>query len=108
MRTADGWAVDGRRAAAVRDCVDVDFGFTPATNVLLLRRLALAAGAGASVVVAWWDVGERTLVRLPQHYTRVDARRYRYDSPTVGYRATLVVDGGGFAVRYPGLWRAER
>jgi hypothetical protein len=106
-RTRAGWTLDGRPAPAVAACLDVDFGFTPATNVLLLRRLALRTGATAAVDVAWWDVGVRTLVRLPQTYDRCDARRYRYESPTVGYRATLAVGRDGFAERYPGLWRAQ-
>jgi len=39
VRDAGGWTVNGERAAGLEDCVDLDFGFTPATNLLPIRRL---------------------------------------------------------------------
>ena len=37
----DGWRLMRHRSKASTACVDLDFGFTPATNVLQLSRIAL-------------------------------------------------------------------
>lgn len=107
-RTAAGrWRI-GRRAAAraVDGFADLDFGFTPATNLAQLRRLRLAIGQAADAPAAWFDLSSRDLVPLPQRYERRTATRYRYASPTTGYAATLDVDASGCVLRYPGLWQA--
>ncbi|WP_425521246.1 putative glycolipid-binding domain-containing protein [Xanthomonas translucens] len=41
------WKLNGRPVADVSHCIDLDLGFTPATNLLQLRRLRLAVGEGA-------------------------------------------------------------
>ena len=54
--SADGrrhWRVDGRAIGEVEGCVDLDLSFSPATNLLPIRRLGLAAGNAASVRAAW-------------------------------------------------------
>jgi hypothetical protein len=51
-------------------CIDLDFGFTPATNLLHLRRTGLAEGQEADVNVAWFDVPAGALTMLPQRYKR--------------------------------------
>lgn len=79
-------------------------GFTPATNLLVLRRLDLSRGGAADAPAAWLDVRDGTLVRLPQCYARRTATAYRYEAPTVGYAADLAVSDAGFVTRYPGLW----
>lgn len=101
------WMLDGRRVPGLEGCEDLDLGFTPATNLLSIRRLALDVGQGAEVPVAWFDLTETTLRLLPQHYRRRSRTTYAYDSPTVGYSAELEVDEDGFVRSYPGLWRAE-
>ena len=106
-------ADDGRRllnGAAVQgldDCIDVDFGFTPATNLLQLRRIALAVGDAADAPVAWLDVPAGTLVRLEQRYHRLTDERYSYDAPRFAYHADLEVTPDGFVRNYPGLWALE-
>jgi hypothetical protein len=108
-RNAGGWAVDGQPVAGLGDLVDLDFGFTPATNLLQLRRVGLAVGEAAEVDVAWFE-GEsesKALVRLPQRYERRSDETYWYASPTADYAGILVVGVDGFARRYPDLWEAE-
>jgi uncharacterized protein len=106
--TAEGWYLNGRPVAGVEDCVDLDFGFTPATNILQLCRLALAPGAEASCPVAWLDaVTPLSLARLPQRYRRISSRTYAYDAPTVPYTAELELLPNGFVRRYPALWEAN-
>jgi hypothetical protein len=91
----------------LESCVDLDFGFTPATNLLQLQRVALAVGQVADVPVAWLDVSAGTLTVLPQRYERRSATTYWYESPSANYEGLLEVAPTGFIRRYPGLWEAE-
>jgi uncharacterized protein len=108
VRADDGrWLLNDAPVQGLDDCVDVDFGFTPATNMLQLRRIALAVGDVADVAVAWLDVPAGTLLRLDQRYHRITDVRYDYDAPRFAYHAELEVSPAGFARRYPGLWELE-
>jgi hypothetical protein len=105
VHTDEGsWSLNDRVMPGLEACVDLDLGFTPATNLLSLRRLALAEGKGADVPVAWLDVAADTLELLPQHYERRTATTYWYESPTAGYTALLETTPDGFVSRYPSLW----
>ena len=107
-RTLDGtWRLDGAAVAGLAGCVDLDLGFTPATNLTQLRRVALAVGAGIDVPVAWFDTASGALTRLEQRYERRTATTYWYDAPRFGYRALLTVRDSGFVEDYPALWAAE-
>jgi hypothetical protein len=103
-----GWYLNGKLLPALTHCIDVDIGFTPATNLLPIRRLVLREGEAAEVDAAWLDVSRDTLERLPQRYQRQGKDTYRYESPSHGYVAMLTVDDADFVVDYPGLWRATR
>ena len=106
-RSAVGhWRINGEAAVRLRGLVDLDLGFTPATNLFPLRRLALAPGQGADAEAAWLDDTGWSFVRLPQRYERHDAEHYWYESPTAGYSALLTVTSEGFVRDYPGLWTA--
>ena len=107
VRRDDRWSLNDAPVQGLDDCVDVDFGFTPATNLLQLRRIALATGGAADVPVAWLDVPAGTLLRLEQRYRRLADERYAYDAPRFAYRAELEVSSQGFVRRYPGLWELE-
>ena len=110
VREPDGpWWLNGAVVAGLDRLVDLDFGFTPATNLPQLKRLALAIGQAADLRVAWLDpaTGTGALTMLPQRYERRSATAYWYESPTTSYRATLEVLASGFIRRYPGLWEAE-
>ncbi len=107
-RTQDArWTMNGSPVPAVQGCLDLDLGFTPATNLLAIRRLALAVGQSALAPAAWLDVDAGALSVLPQRYDRRSATTYWYEAPSVGYQALLEVDADGFVTRYPGLWVAE-
>jgi hypothetical protein len=105
-KSARGWLINGSLAASLGACVDLDLGFTPATNLLPIRRLALLPGQAADAPAAWLDVARGTLTRLPQRYERRGDHGYWYTAPSVGYEALLAVDDLGFVIDYPGLWRA--
>ncbi len=99
--------LDGEDIPAVRDCVDLDFGFTPATNLMQLRRLALECGQAADAPAAWLDVSTGNLDVLVQRYERRSETTYWYEAPRFDYAALLEVDSIGFIREYPGLWHAE-
>lgn len=107
-RTSEGWFLNGSKAEGLNHLVDVDFGFTPATNLQQLRRVDLSPGKATELPVAWLDAGASTLIELPQHYERLDERTYRYRARSVGYEATLTIASNGFVALYPDLWEMTR
>jgi hypothetical protein len=107
---ADGggrWWRDGVECPAVAGCVDVDYGFSPATNLLPIRRLAPAVGTRVPVRAAWLRFPEFMLEPLDQTYRRVGEHTYVYESAGGAFRADLAVDAQGMVVRYGDLWLAE-
>ena len=107
-RSATGiWVVGGVEVPALAGCDDVDLGFSPSTNLLPIRRLALSIGAQATVRAAWIRFPELTAEVLVQRYTRTSADRYLYESAGGTFRRELQVDTFGCVLDYPGLWRAE-
>jgi hypothetical protein len=105
QRTTSGWLLNGAAVPGLSDAVDIDLAFSPATNLLPLRRLDLVLGQSRSVVSAWLRYPELDLVPLPQRYTRIAANVLRYESPSEGFTAALVLHESGFPREYPGLWR---
>lgn len=101
---AGGWAVDGQIDARLAGCLDVDLGFTPATNLLPLRRLALAVGQEAEAPAAWLELPSMGFRLLAQRYKRLSRTEYDYQAPSCGYRGTLRVSPVGAVVQYPGLF----
>lgn len=107
-RTAVGaWAINGVAVPGLESCVDLDLGFTPATNLLQIRRLALLEGQVAQAPAAWLDASAGTLEMLPQRYERRAGASYWYEAPRFTYAALLEVTPAGFVRRYPGLWEME-
>ncbi len=108
VRAPDGrWLVNDREVSGLESCLDLDLGFTPATNLFQLRRVALEVGQAASVPVAWLDVPDGGLALLHQRYERRSASEYWYESPRFDYFALLSVGAAGFVERYPDLWEVE-
>ena len=105
-RTPEGWKLDGK-PQGLADIADLDFGFTPATNLQQLGRAKLEIGERAEFSVAWFDIGQERLVELPQIYERRDETHYWYSSPPSGYEAILEMDKSGFVRLYPDLWELE-
>jgi hypothetical protein len=101
------WSIDGMKVSALDGCDDIDLGFSPATNLLPIRRLALPVGAESIVRAAWIRFPELTAEVLVQTYTHRSADRYVYESAGGAFRRELQVDAFGCVIDYPGLWRAE-
>ena len=52
-RSKDHWLLNGVPQLEAVECFDVDLSFTPATNILPIKRLSLSTGSEASVKAAW-------------------------------------------------------
>ena len=98
------WKVDGEVQHSLAGCLDVDLGFTPATNLLVLRRLSLKVGQRAEAPAAYLSFPRMRFVKLPQIYHRTGRTEYEYEAPTVEYAGTLQVAPSGAIVQYPGLF----
>jgi hypothetical protein len=105
--TAGVWALNGETTPNLEGCIDLDLGFTPATNLIAVRRLALPIGRAADAPAAWFDVSAGTLGALEQRYERRTETAYWYESPKFGYAALLETTPTGFVTRYPDLCEAE-
>jgi hypothetical protein len=99
------WWRGSERHPAFDECVDVDLSITPATNTLPIRRLGLAVGESRDVTAAWVRFPDLALETLPQRYTRIAERRYRYESAG-GFVAELEVDDLGLVLRYGTYWES--
>ncbi len=99
-----GWSLNDQAMPELAHCIDLDLGFTPATNLLQLRRLNLAIGESAEAPAAWVDLDGDSLSPLEQHYERRSATAYWYRAPRFDYAAMLVVTPDGFVSDYPELW----
>lgn len=104
------WILNGAHLPIVEGALDIDLGFTPATNLLPIRRLDLAVGARADVRTAWVRFPELRVEALEQSYQREADRVFRYDALVDGerFQARLDTDEFGRVVLYEGLWEAER
>jgi len=105
QRDDAGWRLNGVRIEGLEHLVDLDYGFTPATNVLQLSRIALKPGERLEVPVVWFDLDSASLIELRQTYERRGEASYWYEAPGVPYRALLEIAPSGFVQSYPGLWR---
>ena len=106
---AGAWSREGRPLPSLAGALDVDLGFTPATNTLPIRRLALAVGEPRPVRSAWLRFPELRLEPLEQTYTREAERVFQYRAMVDGepFVARLDTDSFGRVLRYEGLWEAE-
>jgi uncharacterized protein len=101
------WHLNGIECGAVEGCIDIDLGFSPSTNLLAIRRLALAVGEEAAVRAAWLPFPSLDFALLPQVYRREGESTYRYESGGGAFVRMLEVNAAGFVTSYPGFWHAE-
>jgi hypothetical protein len=103
-RVGQGGEVGADTGFLAASCPDFDLNFSPATNMIAIRRMALQVGQQAQAPAAWLSFPDLRLQELPQVYRRLDAVRYQYDAPTVGYSGVLEVCEHGAVVHYPELF----
>jgi uncharacterized protein len=99
----------GAACSTLDGCLDVDISGTPFTNTLPIRRLALAPGQAADLLVAYISVPDLSAGPAQQRYTclsrTVSGGLYRYEGLESGFTADLLVDAQGLVVDYPGIWK---
>jgi hypothetical protein len=101
--SADGtWRLNGQQCADTDGCVDIDLAFSPSTNLLPIRRLALSVGQHTEVHAAWVTFPDLTLTRLVQNYERTASTHYRYTAGN--FHADIDVNEEGFVTRYADQW----
>jgi hypothetical protein len=101
---AGTWSLDGKHVPELDGCRDVDLEWSPSTNTLPIRRLALAPGERKEVSAAWVRFPVLTVERLDQSYERLEGDRYRYRSGS--FTAELQVDDAGIVQDYGVAWKA--
>lgn len=102
---AGAWTVGTSAVPVLVGAIDVDLSATPFTNTLPIRRLGLAGGQAATIVVVYIRLPDLTVAAKPQRYTCLEpGRRYRFESLDSGFSREIDVDDHGLVVTYPGLF----
>ena len=107
VRQSLAWTLDGVLVPGLDHLLDLDLSFTPATNLLQLRRVPIAPNESVRLPVVWFDASAGTLTELPQVYERRAPNAFWYRAPSVGYEGLLETAPSGFIRDYPSLWIAE-
>lgn len=100
-----GWRMNGGLIRETRGCSDLDLSFTPATNLIPIRRLGLPVSGTGPSIAAWLSFPELVLGRLEQTYGHTDELSYKYGTAD-GYENELGVNRTGFVTHYRGRWKA--
>ena len=106
-RAGEDWLLNGQIQPKARGCVDLDLGFTPATNLIAMRRLDLPPDVEVQTPAAYYLEFTAELGLIEQTYRRTGETTLAYASPAHSYRAELRVDPIGFVTDYPGLWSGK-
>lgn len=100
------WTVDGRHRPDLEGLVDVDLEASVVTNTVPMHRLELVEGRPVEADAVFVRLDLR-VERLAQTYQLLeladDVVRVAYAAPDLGVARTLVLDGSGLVVDYPGL-----
>ncbi|SLN11809.1 hypothetical protein TRL7639_00094 [Falsiruegeria litorea R37] len=102
VRSAEGWLLNDVLQPGTGECTDLDLSFTPATNLLPIRRLGGVPGEQVTVQAAWLKPDLDEVARLDQIYERAPGGQVQYNSPS--FSALLDVDASGFVTGYPDGW----
>lgn len=101
-RQGGDWTFNDAPMPDLQEAEDIDLAFTPATNLMPLRRLPQVGRL--DTVSAWVRLpGPRTST-LTQSYTRERGGYVHYAAWESDYETHLAVDDHGFVTTYPGLW----
>jgi hypothetical protein len=101
------WWRENREIPELRGCLDVDLGFSPATNTLPIRRLNLKQNESGHLAAAWIRLPDQPVVPLEQIYTNLGGRNFRYQSVPSGFTADITVDHLGLVAKYSKGWIRE-
>jgi uncharacterized protein len=98
------WFLNDEAQVGVNGCLDLDLGFTPATNLIAIRRLSLSIGEQVDAPAAYLTFPNMRLKVLQQTYRRSGRLEYDYAAPSFGYNGKLKASLLGAIVHYPGLF----
>jgi hypothetical protein len=101
------WLLNEKDSPEVAGCIDLDLNFSPSTNLLPIRRLALAVGQEMELRAAWLRFPSFGLEPLVQLYRRIDETSYLYKSAEGSFVTELCVNAEGFVTKYPKIWETE-
>ena len=108
QRSGARWWVNDLEQEAVSGAVDIDLSFTPATNLMPLRRLMDRRDIMLDTNAAWLRYPMAALTPLDQTYSRTERPGcVRYTAQQTRYETELMVDSSGFVTLYPELWAGE-
>ena len=100
------WTANGEEVDGASGLLDIDLGFTPATNTIAIRRLNLAIGDEGETTAVWLDTEDWRIKPLRQIYRRLSETEFAYGSPAHAYAEVLATDDFGIVRIYPQLWTA--
>ena len=103
-RSGADWSLNDRLQPDLTGAEDIDLSFTPATNLMPLRRLPQVGRL--STCAAWLRLPGPLLSPLYQSYTRERGGLVLYEAEETDFKTHLKVDAHGFVTHYPGLWQA--
>ena len=105
VKENDTWLLNDVVQLGVNGATDLDLSFTPATNLMPLRRLMASGEASEITRAAWLRYPRADLQTLDQTYGRTGhAGTYSYKAKQTGYATRLRADDIGFVTSYPDLW----
>ena len=99
--------LNGTSAPAVTGAKDIDFGFSPATFTLPIRRLKLAVGDKAEVLVARLHLENKLLKPLQLIIRRTAKNEYEWLETETGTTSHLLVDAQGIVQVHKGHWISQ-
>ncbi|MBZ6076166.1 putative glycolipid-binding domain-containing protein [Microvirga puerhi] len=100
------WQANGADQPALQGCLDIDIQASPVTNTLPIRRLSLKTDESLEIRLCYIAVPTLDVTPRDQRYTALTpGRRYRFKSLDSGFEADLPVDGDGFVLDYPSLFK---
>ncbi len=102
QRDGTDWTLNGEPQPHLAKADDIDLSFSPASNMMPLRRLPEVGRL--ETVSVWIRFPGPDVSPLSQTYTRERGGLVRYAAVESDFETHLKVDEQGFVTRYPGLW----
>jgi hypothetical protein len=94
---------------AFMGCTDVDIMITPFTNTLPIRRMKMTLHESKEISVVYFSLPDLSVSKLDQRYTFLSQEKghnvYKYESLSSGFTSNIKVDGQGFVIDYPGIFK---
>ncbi len=100
--------LDGSSLTQLKGCLDLDISVTPFPYTLAIRRLNLAVGSSAEVIVAYLHVPTLNLAAVHRSYTRISVPRYGIHDLNGDFRTEVLVNSQGLIEEIPNRFRRIR